>query len=74
MTQPAPTSHRLRGWIVLMRPRAPGEAYRASTPLELLFDQVFMIAVAQTWWRPSPRSPYRWNPSPNASAQLPFAK
>jgi low temperature requirement protein LtrA len=30
-----------------MRPRSPHEAHRASTPLELLFDLVFVVAVAQ---------------------------
>jgi len=30
-----------------MKPRSPDEAHRASTPLELLFDLVFVVAVAQ---------------------------
>jgi low temperature requirement protein LtrA len=30
-----------------MRPRSPQEAHRAATPLELLFDLVFVVAVAQ---------------------------
>jgi low temperature requirement protein LtrA len=30
-----------------MRSRSPDEAHRASTPLELLFDLVFVVAVAQ---------------------------
>jgi low temperature requirement protein LtrA len=30
-----------------MRARSPHEAHRASTPLELLFDLVFVVAVAQ---------------------------
>jgi low temperature requirement protein LtrA len=30
-----------------MRPRDPDEAHRASTPLELFFDLVFVVAVAQ---------------------------
>src|SRR6185503_3112027 len=34
-------------WIVPMRPRSPDEAHRAATPLELLFDLVFVVAVAQ---------------------------
>jgi low temperature requirement protein LtrA len=29
-----------------MKPRSPGEAHRASTPLELLFDLVFVVAVS----------------------------
>lgn len=36
-----------RKWIVLMLPRATDEAHRASTPLELFFDLVFVVAVAQ---------------------------
>lgn len=34
-------------WIVPMAPRSPEEAHRASTPLELFFDLVFVVAVAQ---------------------------
>ncbi|MEO8607232.1 MAG: low temperature requirement protein A [Chloroflexota bacterium] len=34
-------------WITPMRPRSPDEAHRAATPLELLFDLVFVVAVAQ---------------------------
>jgi low temperature requirement protein LtrA len=30
-----------------MRPRSPEEAHRAATPLELFFDLVFVVAVAQ---------------------------
>lgn len=30
-----------------LRPRSPGEPHRASTPLELLFDLCFVVAVAQ---------------------------
>ena len=30
-----------------MEPRDPGEAHRASTPLELFFDLTFVVAVAQ---------------------------
>jgi low temperature requirement protein LtrA len=30
-----------------MKPRSPDEAHRVSTPLELLFDLVFVVAVAQ---------------------------
>lgn len=36
-----------RGWIVPMRPRSPHEPHRPSTPLELFFDLVFVVAVAQ---------------------------
>ncbi|MGH7572343.1 MAG: low temperature requirement protein A [Gemmatimonadota bacterium] len=34
-------------WIVPMRPRSPDEEHRASTPLELFFDLVFVVAIAQ---------------------------
>lgn len=34
-------------WVVPMKPRSPDETHRTSTPLELLFDLVFVIAVAQ---------------------------
>jgi low temperature requirement protein LtrA len=30
-----------------MRPRDPGEPHRVATPLELLFDLCFVVAVAQ---------------------------
>ncbi len=36
-----------RKWIVPMLPRSVDEAHRPSTPLELLFDLVFVVAVAQ---------------------------
>ncbi len=36
-----------RRWIVPMRARAADEKHRASTPLELFFDLVFVVAVAQ---------------------------
>ena len=38
----------LSRWIVPMRLRSPDEAHRAATPLELLFDLVFVVAVAQS--------------------------
>ena len=34
-------------WVVPMKPRSPHEAHRVSTPLELLFDLVVVVAVAQ---------------------------
>jgi low temperature requirement protein LtrA len=34
-------------WIVPMRPRSPHEAHRPATTLELFFDLVFVVAVAQ---------------------------
>ncbi|MET0865552.1 MAG: low temperature requirement protein A [Nakamurella sp.] len=36
-----------RPWYVPMRAREPGEHHRVSTPLELLFDLCFVVAVAQ---------------------------
>jgi low temperature requirement protein LtrA len=33
--------------LARMTARSPGEAHRASTPLELLFDLVFVVAIAQ---------------------------
>ncbi len=35
-----------RPLLKIMRPRSPNEVHRASTPLELLFDLVFVVAVA----------------------------
>jgi low temperature requirement protein LtrA len=37
----------MRPWHVPMAGRDPAEAHRASTPLELLFDLCFVVAVAQ---------------------------
>ena len=36
-----------RPWYVQMRARRTDEAHRASTPLELLFDLCFVVAIAQ---------------------------
>src|SRR5215212_5241235 len=36
-----------RAWMTPMRARLKQEQHRASTPLELLFDLVFVIAVSQ---------------------------
>src|ERR1700712_1376918 len=44
MTEQSP---RQRPWYVTMRAREPGEHHRVSTPLELLFDLCFVVAVAQ---------------------------
>ena len=41
---PTPTR---RPWLRRMQPRDPHEAHRASTPLELLFDLCFVVAIAQ---------------------------
>ncbi|MBB6551241.1 low temperature requirement protein A [Nonomuraea rubra] len=38
---------RARRWLRTMRARDPREAHRAATPLELLFDLCFVVAVAQ---------------------------
>ena len=34
-------------WIAPMRARSPHETHRVSTPLELFFDLVFVVAIAQ---------------------------
>ena len=34
-------------WLRRMSGRDPGETHRASTPLELLFDLTFVVAVAE---------------------------
>lgn len=34
-------------WIVPMRPRSPDQEHRPATPLELFFDLVFVVAIAQ---------------------------
>ena len=36
-----------RRWMVPMRGRSPLEPHRTATPLELLFDLVFVVAIAQ---------------------------
>jgi hypothetical protein len=41
----------LRLLLRIMVRRDPGEAYRAATPLELLFDLCFVVAVAQAGGR-----------------------
>ena len=38
---------RMRPWHIRMSGRDPAEAHRAATPLELLFDLCFVVAVAQ---------------------------
>src|SRR5215831_9668861 len=38
---------RARPWVRRMSGRDPGEAHRGSTPLELLFDLTFVVAVAR---------------------------
>jgi low temperature requirement protein LtrA len=43
----ARSSIRIRPWRIPMRGRDPREEHRASTPLELLFDLCFVVAVAQ---------------------------
>lgn len=41
------TPHHGAAWRRPMRPRSPSEPHRAATPLELLFDLVFVVAIAQ---------------------------
>jgi low temperature requirement protein LtrA len=45
--EPAPHTHRHRPFVAPLLPRSPEEPHRASTPLELLFDLVIVVAVAQ---------------------------
>ncbi|HEY6548653.1 MAG TPA: low temperature requirement protein A [Vicinamibacteria bacterium] len=40
-------AHHHRPWIAPLGPRSPEEEHRASTPLELFFDLVIVVAVAQ---------------------------
>ena len=40
------TDSKRKPFVVPMRGRLPDEVHRASTPLELLFDLVFVVAVA----------------------------
>src|SRR5262245_46321601 len=47
MSQHVKSSTEQRSWIVPMRSRLPEEEHRAATPLELFFDLVFVVAVAQ---------------------------
>jgi len=47
MSEPTTPLQRKPGWMAPMRSRSPEEAYRAATPLELFFDLVFVVAVAQ---------------------------
>jgi low temperature requirement protein LtrA len=42
-----PSSHRPPRVGPAMRARSPNEPHRAATPLELLFDLVFVVAIAQ---------------------------
>jgi low temperature requirement protein LtrA len=45
--QPSWPGNRIRVWYRPMRPRDSGEHHRVSTPLELLFDLCFVVAVGQ---------------------------
>jgi low temperature requirement protein LtrA len=47
MSEHTATPHTKRSLIVPMRARSPHETHRAATPLELFFDLVFVVAVAQ---------------------------
>jgi low temperature requirement protein LtrA len=47
MSDHTAASTKKQSWIRPMAPRSPHEAHRAATPLELFFDLVFVVAVAQ---------------------------
>jgi low temperature requirement protein LtrA len=47
MTAPARDVSVAPAWKVPMRARSPHEPHRAATPLELFFDLVFVVAIAQ---------------------------
>ena len=48
MSKPAGQADGGRGqWVLPMRARSPDEEHRAATPLELFFDLVFVVAIAQ---------------------------
>ena len=47
MTEHTPQTAPSTRWLVPMRARSPLEAHRAATPLELLFDLVFVVAIAR---------------------------
>jgi low temperature requirement protein LtrA len=51
MSDATPTGAAERAWFRPMRPRSLAEAHRAATPLELLFDLCFVVAVAQAGGR-----------------------
>ncbi|SFW90745.1 low temperature requirement protein A [Amycolatopsis australiensis] len=42
-----PSQHAVRVWHRVMRPRDRAESHRVATPLELLFDLCFVVAVGQ---------------------------
>ena len=43
ISSPPPSRH----WLTRMTARSPHESHRAATPLELFFDLVFVVAIAQ---------------------------
>jgi low temperature requirement protein LtrA len=47
MSPTPPAAAYARPWHLPMTGRDPDEAHRASTPLELLFDLCFVVAVSQ---------------------------
>ncbi|WP_033296403.1 low temperature requirement protein A [Amycolatopsis jejuensis] len=47
MAHESAPGHRIRVWYRPMRARDSGEGHRVSTPLELLFDLCFVVAVGQ---------------------------
>ena len=50
-TTATPSAPAERSWSRPMLPRSTTEAHRAATPLELLFDLCFVVAVAQAGGR-----------------------
>ena len=55
----------IRPWHTPMTGRDPAEAHRASTPLELLFDLCFVVAVVAGGGR---RSTTTWRRARSATA------
>ena len=51
MSEPAPVTHgkapHTGRLVARMTARSPHEPHRAATPLELFFDLVFVVAIAQ---------------------------
>ncbi|MCB0086564.1 MAG: low temperature requirement protein A, partial [Caldilineaceae bacterium] len=47
MTEHAKDTPNTAQWAIPMRARSPEEGHRAATPLELFFDLVFVVAIAQ---------------------------
>ena len=41
-----PSSHLFSQWLNALKPRDPHQPHRVATPLELLFDLIFVVAIA----------------------------